>query len=364
MTLQVQLTAQGDDVKLSWTGQFRKCYCVNRDRVRQASQTVRDILQLVATEYQDDQASYAAYLQPLAYAGHLLKGALFYPTDNTDVDPLLKYLEGLPPATPLTIFSDSSVQVPWNFVFSGDAQTLPPATQKIQDFASFWTSRFKIRIRFINTELPPRGPINRASVKTLCALHRSRFRAAERVLEEHVDLAPKIERLLNHEVGTTADWNDCREKWKQIADSDSVLYIFAHSDGQKLYLKEEKDIHDINDRFRYELDTNGFHTTFKKRNAETNTICFINGCRTADGELGNGFLSVTSGPGFHGFIGSEAEISNKHATRYAVEFLSELIDNGRSVDQAFEQVRSVCFPMSLWYSCYAHPEFKLEGGLQ
>jgi hypothetical protein len=112
---------------------------------------------------------------------------------------------------------------------------------------------------------------------------------------------------------------------------------------------------------RYQLDPNGFSACFKKERAnQTNTLCFINGCRTADGDWGNGFLSVTSTHGFQGFIGSEAEIPNDCATRYAVEFLTELLEEGSSVDRAYEKIRRTCFPMSLWYSCYAYPGFRLS----
>ena len=60
------------------------------------------------------------------------------------------------------------------------------------------------------------------------------------------------------------------------------------------------------------------------KSAGSASICFFNGCATSAGFFDNSFLVVSSMPGFHGFIEDEAEVSNKFATRYALEFLTAL----------------------------------------
>lgn len=128
----------------------------------------------------------------------------------------------------LTVFSDSTVQVPWNFVYARDPRQLLPAKYELSDFDDFWLSLFKVRVRFHLTDIPPSRPISRDSIKTLLALHQSRFRAATQdYADKYPDLLPKIECLLNHQVGSTEDWEDCRTKWETMTNDDSILYIFA-----------------------------------------------------------------------------------------------------------------------------------------
>lgn len=104
-SLQLQLTGQGDSVKLSWTTpQYSRLYCVNRDRLRSASQEVRDVLQNIALEYVSKNATYEQFLPALANAGESLKEALFSPVDeDTSVENLLSYLDSQPRGTPLTV---------------------------------------------------------------------------------------------------------------------------------------------------------------------------------------------------------------------------------------------------------------------
>jgi hypothetical protein len=361
--IQLQMTAQGQQqVKLSWMGPLNRAYCVDRERLNAAGRSVREVLQNVADAYVSKDASYTPLLPALARAGERMIGALFDSSESRDsADEMRSFLSDLEKCTPLNIYSDSTVHIPWNFVFAGDPEVMRPPIGKEQDFDDFWARRFKIRVRFHQTALPPKSPIAKTRVKTLLALHQNRFKDATRALHDVPDLYAKIQRLIAHEVGVTNNWYDCRSKWRNMSNDDSILYIFAHSDGKSLSLRDEIPPDPFPDRDRYELDPNGFSVYFKKqKTASTNTLCFINGCKTADGDWGNGFLSVTSDHGFQGFIGSEAKIPNDAATRYAVEFLTALLEGGASVDEAYEYSRTACFPMSLWYSCYAYPDFKLS----
>jgi hypothetical protein len=334
-------------------------YCVNRERLHVASQAVREILQAIASEYLLPSGRYEPFLPALAHAGEELRTAVFSPVNGVAVDSLVAYVDRQPAGTPLAIFSDGSVQVPWNFMFSGDVNRLPAPTGRIEDFDDFWTSRLKVNVRYIATDIPPDRPISREGLKTLLALHRSRFNKAEQILQKYPEIHAQLQELRGFEVGESNDWDGCRSKWEQIARNDSIVYIFAHADQNKLYLLEEDEI-DPASAYKYAINTTGFQTIFRKApNANTNTLCFINGCRTADGKLGDGFLSITSSPGFHGFIGSEAEISEEWATRYAVQFLHGLIVGAHRVQDVYDEMRTQCFPLSLWYSCCAHPDFSV-----
>jgi hypothetical protein len=363
----LHVSAQNDKTKLAWDFPddfFSQTYCVRTDRLEKASARVRDVLKRVATAYVQATASYAPHLPALATEGTSLKTALFTSGANGYRHELEDYLGSRPAGTRLTIYSDSTVEVPWNFVFVGDNVQIPFAN-RLTDFKDFWLSRFKIRIRFSDGEFPPRKPITRDRVKTLLAIHQSRFRLATDLLTRTIPgLRDKIDRLLRYRVGPTVDWIDCNQKWGEIKDDDSILYIFAHRDDAGSLWLEERERVLAEDAYKYELDTNRFAGTFRKGGlkAGSNTLCFINGCRTVAGGWGNDLLDLTSGSGFQGFIGSEAEISSDWATRYAIEFLYALLEEGKSVDQAYEETRESCFPMSLWYSCCAQPGFRIVDG--
>jgi len=377
--LHLQLAAQDQLVKLSWSTLESQSgyvtpfgvYCVAQTRLKDAAQGVRATLRDIADEYRSSNANYKTHFPTLARAGERLKNAVF-PRDSETAQDVLAYVASRGRSSSLNVTTDATVQVPWGFVYLGDPKKPPPLTETIADFADFLSVAFRIRIRYsLVSGSPLTRPISRQRVKTLLALHESRFENAKQVLFSDVDDEPvapghaknitqKMKRLLEHDVGWTVNWDECHEKWKSIEQSDSVFYIFAHSDGKTLSLKDTEEL-EKNEKFKYELQADGFENYFGKQKQDTSqTLCFINGCRTADGEWDNGFLSVTSAHGFQGFIGSEAEISNVWATRYAVEFLYRLIEEGKSVDEAYEELRELCFPMSLWYSCYAYPHFRVS----
>jgi hypothetical protein len=254
------------------------------------------------------------------------------------------------------------LEVPWNFVYAGAAPDELQAQSKFEDFADFWLSRFKVRIRFSNANEMPDPCIARSGIKTLLAMHQSRFKKAMDHLSNDIpDLRAKAKRLLEYEIGQTGDWAECKEKWRAIEGHDSILYIFAHRDAaDKLSLKDDVRTAEAH---KYEMTSTDFQAFFRKTNrtaAKSNTLCFVNGCRTADEGWGERLLSATSAAGFQGFIGAEAEVASDLATRYAVEFLFALLEEGKSVEEAYEETRMKCFPMSLWYSCYAQPSFRIS----
>jgi hypothetical protein len=357
----LQLTQHGKATKIAWIGPFNRQYLADTDSLRDASVSVRRILGQVADEYVHGTRSYAAYLRGLARAGAALRSAIVTAADGTFHRSVLDGLDRLPRETPLRIVTDG-LEVPWNFVYAGAAPNEVATQNTLEDFKDFWLSRFKVRIRFSNTNEMPDPCISRSKVRTLLALHESRFRSAVTLLTNELpDLKDKVNCLLEHQIGSTNNWIDCEEKWREIEENDSIFYIFAHRDEEgRLSLKDNAPAAESD---RYEISSNEFQAFFRKGNAvaaQSNTLCFVNGCRTAAQGWGERLLSATSAAGFQGFIGSEAEVASDLATRYAVEFLFALLKEGKSVDEAYEETKTKCFPMSLWYSCYAHPSFRIS----
>jgi hypothetical protein len=257
------------------------------------------------------------------------------------------------PRERLTIYSDASVHVPWNFVYRGtDPESLRDCSGTIDDFKDFWSALFSINTRFNRTEFMADKPRPRASFRVLYILNKEQLKKAHNGL--HPQEKERLENLIKYEVGEATDWEASLSKWKQIRDNDSVVYIFGHSDGHQIALDDGSDP-------KCRMNAAQFLSRFKKTDrCNSATIWFINGCRSGAGAKENGFLNVTSMPGCHGFIGTEAEVPNDFATRYGIAFMHHLCEDGWSVQETFDFLRKELFPLSLLYSSFAHAKFRIE----
>ena len=186
---------------------------------------------------------------------------------------------------PLRIITDAAIQVPWNFIFDGDAMVDQRHAGDMSDFNGFWLNKFKIYVRFNSLQVPADDPLDGKTLKTLFALDENEFVAArEQLLVDQPHLEPALGALISHEVGPVLNWSDCRSKWQEIGDNDSVIYIFGHSNGKEISLKGEPSTVPLNERTKYVLGIGNFSGIFiKKRENKSKTICLINGCRSAGG---------------------------------------------------------------------------------
>jgi hypothetical protein len=368
--LSMNISGVEDKVKLVWRvgDAILSPYFVNGEALTTAAQRVRDVLCRISYNYmRDPTPDYFQLLPELVSAGDELNAVLFTVIEGSDrsAEQIKKYLAELPTIdllehphgrTRLTIFSDASVHIPWNFVIRAESSSLPAKkTETIKDFSQFWISALAITSRFNKSELLPLKRRTREDCKVLYALHKERYLAAKKILlpEEQ----SRFDKLLSYEVKDATTWDRCREKWTGISDSDSILYIFAHSDGQRLFLNNKKENEDGSDF----LDAARFLKTFRKKGSTTSaTVCFVNGCQTSAGLGRNSFLAVTSGIGFQGFIGTEAEVSNEFAIRYGIEFMDRLYLKGLTVLATMNELLIHLFPQSLLYSCFAHGDFRIE----
>jgi hypothetical protein len=358
----------GDEFKLVWSDHCSDLqpYRVSGTRVTKASEKVREVLNSLSEHYRKCEITktkpdYSPYYSDLARAGVHLAEALFNRTsgDQGSADEARSLISSINQQVPLTVvISGTPLHVPWAFVFRGDLDSLQPISGTLDDFRDFWTNIFDINISYSRTNFLKSIQGERRAPFILHALHEKRFNDAKALLTEPERTV--VDQLLSFRVGNATDWDSCRRKWRSSEDADSIIYIFGHSDGQNIFLSEETDDP------KYILDANAFSDTFRKRSgARSNTICFINGCRTGAGLLGSSFLSVTASQGFFGFIGSEAELSNVFAARYGADFMQKMCVDGLSVQEAFAamRVRGDLFPLNLLYSCYAQRDFKLAAPL-
>ena len=104
------------------------------------------------------------------------------------------------------------------------------------------------------------------------------------------------------------DWDSFEVDWDVVKDDyDSVLYVYGHSDGQRIQLS------DVANDPKYELLASSLKK-FRKRARGSASIFMLNGCRTAapspasaEEPISANFLKETRQPGYYGFIGTEAQ---------------------------------------------------------
>jgi hypothetical protein len=357
MGLVLKITGQGStQTKMAWTDDQwdPPTYSVSKELVSNAAAKVRAVLNRISEDYvRSPNPDYRPFLSELVEAGADLSAELFDPVDG-DRETAAHARDFIATAKGrqlLTINSDASIHVPWGFVFYGDRDQMRAPTGTLTDFSGFWLDRFKIFTRFNPCNRMPDAARPRENFRILMALHRSLHDKAQQQLAP--ERRERFERIQREEVGAVANWKLCCEKWREMENHDSILYVYGHSNGIKIELDPAVDP-------KFEMEAVRFHNSFRKTDPRTASIFFLNGCVTGVGQDHNGFLRVTSMPGFYGFIGTEAKVPNKFASEYGTDFMHNLCVLGRSVQETYEELRTRHFPLSLLYSCFAHPNFRVE----
>ena len=367
--LKLVWTATGQEV--SWPAQP---YEVSRGSLQQASETVRGVLRRLATlpdPPPEDQ--YRDVLRELFARGGALCDNLFTAADGgqpiaDEARELLRTArfeaataDADPPSLEI-ILCDETIHVPWGFALDQDASDPPVAFKfSVEDLADFWLVCFRLSLRFQGgrSRLPKPGC---GGSRSLYALHEDLFTRARAALRKrNAELDHRLDELLGCDAFTATTWTDCQQQWRRIAEEyDSILYMFGHSDGERIVLADGRETVDA------VLPASSFGTSFRKRgDTRSASICILNGCRTAAPSASQpwpaSFLSATRKPGFFGFVGTETEVPNDFASRYGVKLLWRLCREGQSLGDAFDALRREpdLFPLSMLYTCFANRNFRL-----
>ena len=361
----------GDDV---WPA---NAYSVDAGLLQQAAHGVRQQLQSIAFAPNPlDRTEFALLLQRLASRGQDLFLQLMPPPDSgsgsiSDVQERLERLVLAPGDERYdfkVVLETPELFVPWGFVFSGKKNAVPSEpTLTLADLRGFWVSRFNISITYGGSRpLPQERKINSCK---LLALHEDMFSKAREAIKDERCLS-KLDKLLAGKMAPVTDWESFEGTWTQVKDDhDSILYLYGHSDGQRIQLRDNNMDEESDPKF--ELLAASLKK-FRKRAPGSASIFLLNGCRTAapnpssqDEPLSANFLKESRQSGYYGFIGTEAQVSNIFACRYGTEFLWQLFQEGRSVGEAFDELLHCpeLFPQNLLYSCYAERKFRLASFL-
>ena len=378
-TFVLHIAEDGDKFKLIWTicgadGAWTPSpYMVDAGPLQQAANEVRVQLRRIAfLQPCCEKAEFASVLQKLALRGQELFFQLMPSLDPTTGEPseIQQKIEQIIRSShkfDLNVTLDTDrLFVPWGFVFS-DSTALLPALPSISlaDMKGFWLAQFRISIAYGGSRSLPRE--RKASFCRVLALHEDMFVRAQRSLGE--ECLARLNALLEGEPCPSTDWESFEVSWTQVRDNkDTVLYVFGHSDGQRIQLSDSKSDP------KYELPSSSL-IRFRKRERGSASIFMLNGCRTVAPTgaavddpastvepVSANFLKETRQPGYYGFIGTEAQVSNTFACRYGTEFLWRLCKEGKSVGEAFDELllSDELFPQNVLYTCYADRKFRFN----
>lgn len=397
MDLKLILESLSDrEVKLSWSTHEPDWdpspYMIDRANLLRACEDLRRELRDITNHALDAQKMGAApdflvRLEPVRSAGAVLFNAIFdaQSGDYEQVRDIRKILQDhsrgvaagrLAPVKLAIVLRDDNVFVPWSFIFDADA--VPELSAEaagggrplsLGDFRGFWLSQFHIRQCHSGLARLPPMPRKTPDFHGLHIVNEQLFTDAMDILRNRGNAASRVNDVFFQSVrpgSLVRDWAATRAEWARIKDvNDSLVFVFGHSDGETLELCRTPATHE---RRRYMMSSADFKYLIQKVDAASASICFLNACRTAAPDPNTGgalfnasFLKATRQKGFHGFIGTEAEVGNADSLQYASEFLYLVYAEGLSVGEAFDTLaaREDLLPFNLYYSCFAMPEFRI-----
>jgi hypothetical protein len=364
--LELMLDPNGDEIKVTWhkgSGPFSKPLKLSGALLSRRSHDVRAALSelnaYVRTNQDLDEEKdpgwkrYAGALKELQQQGAALYNAFF---DDGDLraQALLQALQSLGAGAALRVHcSDEVVSLPLSFVFDGDVQPLREKPSRA-DFSGFWLDRFNITMLVAGGGVEAGSlDVDPQSLRALYALHRTEVEDAWQHLGSD---STRLKQLTLLPVKAHYDWGSARRACAAICDTNSIVFVLAHSDGDWLELADNE-----------KIDCQGFARMLHKGHTEGRAVLLVlNCCLSATGGDGRSLLSAVAQPGFCGLIGTEAEILNTFALRCGTRLMWDLCFNGLSLGEAFEGMQRAedLFPLSLFYTCYAERSFRLQHPLE
>jgi hypothetical protein len=361
--IKVKISQDGQTrLKVSWDvgEQDRPPYFVYRQQLEDAALKCRNLLGELAVRFdKDSNSEYGDILQQVASAGAQMYFLLFDGcAEGGDIAEEVKnYIRQFhSQKTQLIVSADSTCHIPWALVYTEEPPDLDAVCLRPTDgdLPHFWGIQYGVAVLYNSMQLNNLKPaLPRKEFKLLFVLAKTVFEKLKGYLN------PKerqyLERLVKEPIGEIYSWRDAKKRWEPISNDDSLVYVFCHSDGIRLRLDAD------------ELEVVEFRRIFSKRSAGISrlrrppaSLCFLNGCSTANGVKDNSFRVATSSYGFYGFIGTEAPVPAVFAVRFGLSFLHYLFELGWDVQQIIDKLRIAHWPLGLLYSNCAHPRFHVE----
>jgi hypothetical protein len=357
----VDVTLDGDlQLKIVWAKDGRQFmpYYIDRTMVEEYSEEIRTCLQsLLDRGMSSGLQGSGDLLKQLAQAGAKLYSSLFYPDgQNNQIQPstIQNWLRAFQEPVQISFSVDNRVHVPWGLIYDANADTLKGRTEDdaIDNYQSFWCLKYKLSS--VYSKVSPMGvdvvrPAD--AFKMLSVVNKAVFENAASNLGNS-DWSAVCDWIFNNFGKPLYSSNEFFEKWKEIEEKIGLLFFYCHANGTSIAL-------DVEDKFSV---SEFKRQTVRRTTAQDQPACmvFINGCNTAIGDPGGGFLEATGRAGFCGFIGTETKVPDVFALRFGLAFLFYFLYEGLPVYEVMDRLRRQHWPLSLIYSTYCYPLLKVN----
>jgi hypothetical protein len=329
-------------------------YSIDQDLLIRKANDVRTELQNLAHEVvRRGSERCGVVLKTLAQAGSNLGKALFTSNPRSHNPATVRtWLKNRQGRDKILFVIDERIQIPWGLIYDGNADEISgkPNDSGIHNFYSFWNLKYSIASVYnritpeaLDEAEGPGTTLIRvvdpsALQRAMTSLNNAEKNRAERLFE-----------LFRYTFSTKSDFF---QKWDVMLEHSTILFFFCHASGTQLSLGESEKI-TIDDLL---LQASPYGDTTTK----ATTLVLINGCSTAIGDPGGGFLEATGNAPFYGFVGTEADIPDAFALRFGQALLQNLISSGEHIYKIIDRMRKRHWPLSLLYSLYCHPNYTVS----
>ena len=346
----------GPWIKISWGDELGHIasYTIGRQMFVDFVKDCRQALSALAETYRTEARPYGVpLLRELARAGSALYNHLFRaaPQEQELADMARQVWEGdRRRKRTLTIAVSEAAQAPWGVIFEDDPDDTDDDVDP-KNWKGFWSIRYRLGLIYeMRRVIAFHEPRSRERFRTLFVFNRDAYEQMLSNLDD--ERRDTLDRLIALPVGPVFTSIDCKRIWTELADHNCVILFLVHASGKKLSLKND----DV-------ITVDKFLHIFRRQTGgplQPSCLVFLNGCNTAVGELDHGYLTATWRPGFCGFIGTEVDTPLRLAACILVDFMELVVECGASVQEAIDRIRVEHWPVSLIYSAYAHPDFRVE----
>lgn len=357
--LQVTGDSGSSNWKLTWQSRQKlwpeRHYHVDAKSLKETGKEVRAALQDVidAARYKDP---LGPAMKALARAGAEFRRVLFIAEGEGQSYARQIRDTRLPGCASLLVSLSPKVYIPWGLAYDGDPEQLPdnPSKQQFTPelYAGFWCLKYRLCTLYeIADASGVEKPRSNDEVQMLTVVNKGVWDTAEKELVDRPIFDSSLARSGPLITSSLEFFKTFNKRYREI----DLLYVYCHANGTKLVLSGED-----------EITATKFKTNVHHEDREPHPAClvFLNGCQTAIGSEEEGFMKATGGPGFCGFIGTEAQVPDLFAMRFAARFFAALLYEQITVADLMDRLRRQHWPLGLAYSTCCHPMFQIKKIMQ
>ncbi len=324
-------------------------YVILRSTIETLTFDIRRCLkEIVEAALRKDYKAYPSLERKLARRGHLLYQALFLKAGG-EGDParIRQHYELMSEPWSLRFIVDVSVFVPWGLVYPENVDT-------DVDPLKFWCIGRELSTLYKRILPDAAGSGHNISpLKVLHVVHEDVYkevRAAEPVLEHERQFLDWRQKNHGDPLSTV---EGLKKRWRESKHEIGLLEFYCHASASSLALSDTELI---------QAAILPIMLAGRKHSPSGIPDCLVvvNGCSTSVGGKSADFVSAISQEGFCGFVGTETEVPDIFALRFAIRLLDLLFNNQLTLGEAMCRLYQRHFPLSLVYGLYALPGFRIS----